>query len=687
MTRNGLLLALLTVLPSAGLTAQATPAAQGAQGARHPMTVDDFLGLKVVGAPALSPQGDRVVFTVSTPSLEANRNLTKIWLYDLTKETTRPLTEGDGSDFSPRWTRDGGSVAFLSTRDGSPQVWRMRADSGSATRLTSIATGVSQFFLSPDTTALFVVSDVKWPADQELDRRQKAYPTDARLWTGLFYRHWTEWRVGQRQHLFQVTLADGTLTDVTPFDRDVPTLALGGDDVALSPLGTELAIVFNPDSVVATSTNNDIFLVGPDGSGLTAMTDNRGNDYNPTYSPNARWLAYLSMATPGFEADRAQIILYDRATGERRPLTPDWDVPVQSLLWTPDAQALIVEVEEHGAHDLYRVTVPDGRRTPLVVGGVNTSAQISAAGDRLVFLRQTGTMPPELYALDLDGTRAGIRQLTSVNAAALARLDLRPLEAFRYRGALGDTISGWLMKPPGFQPGRTYPAVYLIHGGPQGAWLDSWHQRWNYAMFAARGYVVAAVNFHGSTGYGQAFTNSISGHWGDIPSEDVIKGLDWLAAQPFVDSTRIGAAGASYGGYMIYWLAGHTDRFKTLVAHDGVFNTESMAGSTEELWFPIHEFGGPVTSPGGRALLEQWSPARFTDRWKTPMLIVHSQLDYRVDVSEGYQAWTALKLRGLPGKFLSFPDEGHFVVKPRNRRLWWGVVLDWLDQYLRPDRP
>jgi len=312
---------------------------------------------------------------------------------------------------------------------------------------------------------------------------------------------------------------------------------------------------------------------------------------------------------------------------------------------------------------------------------------VSADGRRLVFLRQTATTPSELFTLDLEPKPGPIHQLTSVNAAALARLEIQPLEPFRYLGAAGDSVSGWLMKPPGFAPGRKYPAIYLIHGGPQGAWLDSWHQRWNYAMFAARGYVVAAVNFHGSTGYGQAFTNSISQHWGDLPYQDVMKGLDWLEAQPFVDSTRVGAAGASYGGYMIYWLAGHTDRFKTLVAHDGVFNTESMAGSTEELWFPIHEFGGPVTSPTARTLLEQWSPARYTDKWTTPMLIVHSQLDFRVDISEGYQAWTALKLRGLPGKFLSFPDEGHFVLKPRNRRLWWGVVLDWLDQYLRPSQP
>ena len=239
------------------------------------------------------------------------------------------------------------------------------------------------------------------------------------------------------------------------------------------------------------------------------------------------------------------------------------------------------------------------------------------------------------------------------------------------------------MRPPGFDSHKSYPLIYLIHGGPQSAWLDQWHARWNYAMFAAQGYVVAAVNFHGSTGYGRRFTNSISRNWGGLPYEDLMKGLDVLTARPYIDNQRVGAAGASYGGYMIYWMAGHTTRFRTLVAHDGVFNPVSMAGSTEELWFPTWEFGGSQISPSARALMEKWSPANFISQWTTPLLVVHSQLDYRVDVSEGMQAFTAAKLRGLPAKFLYFPDEDHYIGKPRNRRLWWDTVLDWMDTYLR----
>jgi len=654
-----------------------------AQSAPAPMTIATFLAVHAVSDPQPSPDGRLLAFTVSTPSLEEDRSQSRIWLADLGSGDTWEATSGAGSERSPRWSADGKTLSYISTRDDGAQIWQLPIRGGEPTRISSVPGGIGEFLVSPGGKAMFYVKDVAWPAAGDPDLRGSPYPTEAKLWSDLFYRHWNEWRVGVRQHLFRLEPGDSVGTDITPFDRDVPTLALGGVGVALSQFGTEIAVVYNPDSSLATSTNNDIFVMGPDGTGKQAITTSPANDNSPAYSPDSRYVAYLAMTVPGFEADRQQVMIYERATGRRRALTAEWNLSVEAITWTPDSRALIAEVPQRGGVALYRIEVADGRRSLLVSGGVNGTVRVPPRGDEMVFLRSTADRPTEVWAASWNNG-AGLRQVTALNDEWRRGVQLTPLEPFGFVGALGDSVFGWLMKPPGFDPARKYPVVYLIHGGPQGAWNDEWHPRWNYAMFAARGYVVAAVNFHGSTGYGQAFTNSISLHWGDYPYDDLMKGLDVVTANSWVDANRVGAAGASYGGYMIYWMAGQTSRFRTLVAHDGIFNPVSFSGTTEELWFPIHEFGGTPLMPSARATMEKWSPANYTARWQTPMLIVHGQEDYRVDVSEGFQAYTALRLRGLPGKFLYFPNEGHFVVRPRDRRLWWGTVLDWLDASLRP---
>ncbi len=647
---------------------------------KKPITVDDLLALKVASNPQLSPDGKLVAFEVTTPSLTDNRNISKLWLAQTDGQEVWQATSGGASDRAPRWSPDGKTLGFISTREGGSQVWRLPIKGGEPSKLTSLPSGVSAFEWSKDGKAVYAVSDVKWPPAQEIDARNGELPTDARIWTSLFYRHWDEWRVGQRQHLFRVMLVDGKATDLTPIDRDVPTLALGGNDIALSPPGTELAVTINPDSNAAVGTNNDVFVMGPDGAGRQPITTNPANDHSPAYSPDGRYIAYLSQEVAGFESDRQQIVWYERATGKRASLTASWHLSVSEFAWAPDARSIIAQVEERGGVVLYRIEVPGGKRTKVVSGGTNTSVRTASSGDLMVFLRQSAAAPPEIYRASLSG--GDLRPITKLNAEALAKLDLPALEPFGFVGAINDSVFGWLERPPGFDASKTYPLLLLIHGGPQDAWNDQWHQRWNYALFASRGYVVAMINPHGSTGYGQPFTNSVSKNWGGAPYDDLMKGLDALISRPYVDRNRVGAAGASYGGYMVYWIAGHTTRFKALVAHDGVFSPFSMSGSTEELWFPIYEFGGSPLSPSARALMEKWSPANFVSSWSTPMLIVHSQNDFRVDVSEGYQAFTALKLRNVPAKFLYFPDEGHWVAKPRNRRLWWGTVLDWLDTYL-----
>ena len=657
------------------------------------MTIDDYLALKSVGDPQLSPDGKWVAYTLTDISLKENRGTTRIWLADVATGRTRSLTAGPGSDRQPRWSPDGKTLAFVSTRQNGPQLWLLPIAGGEARRVSNLPDGVSDPVWLPDGTGLLVTSDVKWPPQQEIDRRNGEYPTDARIWTELLWRHWDDWRAGRRQHLFLVTaappLSDGRATDLTPVDHDVPTIATSGDgDVSVALDSKEIAVALHGDSTVADNTNVDVYVIDRDGGRGTGegaprpVTTGRAADNTPRYSPDGKWLAYLSMERPGFEADRARLMIMRRNDGKTESggpteVTAGWTLSIGSYTWCPDSKCLYAVVEERGRENIYRIDVPSFRRSIVPTGGgVNTNPQVTPDGRGVVYLHQSNTQPAEVWS-------AG-RPLTHHNDAAVAELDLRPLEEYGFVGALGDSVYGWILKPPGFDPGRKYPLVYLIHGGPQGAWDDNWHARWNYQMFAARGYVVAAVNFHGSTGYGQRFTDAISQHWGDYPFEDLMKGLDAVARLPYVDSTRMGAAGASYGGYMIYWLAGHSNRFKALVAHDGVFNPVSMAGSTEELWFVDWEYGGTPYAPPNRALYEKWSPLNFVQNWKTPIFIVHSQLDYRVDLSEGYQAFTAARVLGVPAKFLYFPDEGHWVLKPRNRRVWWGAVLDWLDAYLNP---
>ncbi len=643
---------------------------------KRAITFDDYIALKTVSDPQLSPDGKWVAYTVSTPSLQDNRNVSRVWVVEVATGKSRQLTGGPGSDRQPRWSPDGKTLAFISTRDSGAQVWVLPIAGGDARKVSSLADGASDPIWLPDGSGLLVVSDIKWPPHQEIDQRNGSYPTEARIWTELMWRHWDDFRAGKRQHLFRVGVATGTATDLTPVDHDVPTIATSGDgDVTVSPDSKDILVAMHADTSVADNTNVDLYAV--EGPVLRRVTTSPGADNTPRYSPDNHWASYLSMERAGFEADRVRLMLMRRNDGMTEganaiDATAGWSLSVGSYSWCPNSKCVYAVVEERGRDKIYRIDIPSFRRSVVVSSGVNTSVQVAPDGRTLVYLHQTNTQPAEVW---VSG-----KALTHHNDSALATLDLPPLEEFGFVGALGDSVFGWTQKPPGFDPTRRYPLVYLIHGGPQGAWTDSWGPRWNNQMFAARGFVVAEVNFHGSTGYGQKFTDAISQHWGDYPYQDLMKGVDVVARLPYVDSTRMGAAGASYGGYMVYWIAGHTNRFKVLVDHDGVFNTVSMAGSTEELWFTDWEFGGPLYA--NRELYEKWSPLNHVSEWKTPMLIVHSQLDYRVDLSEGYQAFTAAKRMGVDAKFLSFPDEGHWVLRPRNRRIWWGTVLDWLEVHL-----
>ncbi len=668
MKLTNLILCSLTLLTAPALAQQ-----------RHAMTFDDLIALQSVSDPQISPDGKWVAFVATENDLKGNAGNSDIWVVPSAGGDAVQLTNSPKGDSQPRWAPDGGQLAFVSSRGGSPQIYLIDPRGGEARKLSDVKTGITNLTWAPNGRTLAFTGDVAWPPKAE-GAKEDPFPSDALIFDHLFYRHWDEWRVGTRSHLFVIPAEGGEAKDLTPIDKDVPTLALGGAvDIAYSPDSKQIAFVMNPDENPATGTNNDVFVISLDWAAVDMTEQNKANDHSPVFSPDGSALAYLAHERAGFEADRNHLMLLDLKSKTRRDLTPDWGLSVGEMVWSADGKALFAIVQEELRNVIYRISVESGERTLLFSDGHYGTLRISPDGKTLVATRESATQPDEVYALDLASHST--RQLSHVNEKRLAALEMNPVEPFWYTGAKGEKVEGLLVKPPGFDASKKYPFVYLIHGGPQGAWNDSFSARWNYQMFAAPGYVVAAVNFHGSTGYGQDFTDSISRHWGDYPYEDVMKGVDYVVGNyPFVDGSRVAAAGASYGGYMINWIATHNDRFKALVCHDGVFDLESMYGETEELWFPEWEFGGmPWNS---REIYRKWSPSVYEGNLKTPMLVIHGQRDYRVDVSQGFELFTALQRQGVESRFVYFPDEGHWVLKPRDRRLWWREVLGWIGKYL-----
>jgi dipeptidyl aminopeptidase/acylaminoacyl peptidase len=616
--------------------------------------------------------------------MDENKGRSSIWLADLERGDVRQLTNPtSASDFAPRWM-PGGELAFLSTRSGAPQIWKIDVAGGEATRLTDLPTGVDNFSITADGKHAAVVASV-YPgcgADMACNaERAKAIadnPVKARIYQRLLYRMWDHWLDDRRGHVLWLRLdGEAEPRDLTPGDVQTPPLDLGGHmDLSISPDGREVAYTANTTESPAWNTNNDIFTVAVDGEGPKNITaENEACDAEPVYSPNGKYIAYVAMKRPGFEADRRVITLYNRKTGKRLPLTDSLDRSVFGFSWAPNSRSIVFYSADNGRRPVYEVSVPSGIVTKIVPEHSNGAPQITSNGDRLVFLRQTMSSPTEVFVADDDG--GDVRQLSHVNDELLAGLEMGQSEDFYFEGAGGDKVHGFLLKPPGFDPKKRYPLLMLIHGGPQGAFGDDFHPRWNMQMFATPGFVVAAVNFHGSRGYGQAFCDAVSGDWGGKPYEDIMKGVDHVTAEyPFVDGENVSAAGASYGGFMINWILGHTDRFRSLVSHDGVYEQVNMYGATEELWFPEWEFKGTPWKNG--RLYRKFSPAEHADKFSTPTLVIHGEHDYRVPYTQAPQLFTALQRQGVESKLLFFPDETHFVQKPQNARLWWHTVLGWL---------
>jgi len=715
-----------------------------AQSAKHPFTFEDMMKLKRVDEPVPSPDGKWVVFSATDVDLEANTKISHLWIVPASggpAEAGRRLNETPNHEERPRFSPDGKKLIWTSKATDPTQIWMCDFDSNAGTlvgkphQVTNISTGADGAIWSPDGKNIVFVSSV-YPdckddaCNKQRDEELKKSKVKAKVFTKLFYRHWSAFTEFKRSHLFVIdananvsgsaavpaavlgvspstsaSASPGTADaahetrtlprDLTPGDHDVPPFHLGGQDMyAISPDGQELAYTSNIDEVEATSTNNEIFVVPMAGGTPKKISTSRGSDSTPLYSPDGKMIAWRSQARAGFEADKQSLILYLRSAQKGGNPTATFDRSVSSFAWSSDSQSVFFTAEDHGQSPIYHISHTEAPRAVLVA---HADDLMPSKDSKSVFFTQMSIAgPSEIARFDLEefenatGHGQDIvypKAITHVNDALLSQIDMQPLESFTFKGANDEEVQGFMVKPPGFDPNKRYPLKFLIHGGPQGAWGNSWTYRWNAELFAAtgndgNGYVVVMINFHGSTGYGQKFTDSISGDWGGKPYVDLMKGLDYVEkTYPFIDKNREAALGASHGGYMANWLLGHTDQFKCIVSHDGTFNTESTYGTTEELWFPEWEFKGPPWKNG--ELYRKFSPHLFADKFKTPTLVVHGQNDYRLDVSEGFQLFTTLQRLKIPSKMLYFPDEGHWVLKPQNSRLWYKTVNDWVDQWCK----
>lgn len=653
-------------------------------------SIDDLLKVRRVGDPQVSPKGDLVAFTITDVDKAANKSTTQIYLVPLGGGETRQLTNDEHSSASPRWSPDGEKLAFISARDGESHIWTIDASGGALKKITSISTGAGDPVWSPDGKWLAFVSDVypeckddacnKRRAEEVAQNKVKAHVAER-----LLYRHWKSWKDGMRSHVFVVPASGGEARDVTPGDYDAPPFSLGGmTDYAFSPDSKDLAFTSNHDKVEAISTNADVWLVSVRGGAARNLTAaNHGYDGSPRFSRDGKYLAYRSQVTPGFEADRFRLMLLDRKTGRAQSVTETLDSSVDEFTFTSDGKWIYLGAEDHGREPVYSVSTSGGPVRKVIAEGFNGDLNVTADGRTLVFSRSSMTKPSEVYRANADGS--SVTALTTTNDALLAPFNLKSAEEVTWTGAAGAKVAGWIVKPANFNARRRYPLAVLIHGGPQGAWNDNWGYRWNPQIFANAGYVVFMPNPRGSTGYGQQFVNEISGDWGGKVFIDIKNGVAQTAGLSYIDKSRIGGAGASYGGYMVDWIEGHNNdprfHFKVLVSHDGVYNLTSMYGATEELWFPEWEFKGtPWTNP---AMYDRWSPHRFVQNFKTPILIITNTLDYRVPETEGLQMFTAVQRMGVESKLVDFPDEGHWVQKPANSAFWYNTVIGWLDKHLK----
>ncbi|MBV9267514.1 MAG: S9 family peptidase [Acidobacteriaceae bacterium] len=671
---------------------------QGAALAKSPFTFDAMMQITRIDEPQLSPDGKMVAFTAATVDMPNNTKLTQVYVVPVNGGAPQKLTAEGGSNTRPRWSPDSKRIFFVSDRKNGKQIWSMNADGTDQKQVTTVATEADGELVSPDGKLIVFTSSVYpscAPADskpgvafdascnQAKLNEETASKMHAREYTALLYRHWTTYEGKRRQH-FLVQPADGSgnIRDLTPGELDVPPFSLEAPEAyVFSPDSSQLAYVANTDSNLANSTNSDIFTVPVQGGDAKRITTNPGADEGPLYSPDGRYLAYRTQVRAGYESDQWRLAVLDLTSGKMNTITDSLDRWVESYTWSPDGKRIFFTIDDHGTNPLLMMPAEGGPIRTIAQGPTSISnVQFVPDGKTMIYADQSGSHPVELYrAMSTD--HQGVA-LTHLNDNVLNTFQLTSLETVSVDSSEGAKIESFVVKPPDFNPANKYPVLFLIHGGPEGDWGESWTYRWNSQVFAAAGYLVVMPNPRGSIGYGQAFTDAVNGDWGGKPYDDILATVEYVSTMPYADKDRMVAAGGSYGGYMVDWILGHTDRFRALVAHAGVYDLRSEFGTTEELWFPKWEFGGfPWENP---EQYDKWSPSNYVKNFKTPTLVTHGELDYRVPIGQAQQLFTALQEMEIPSKLVQFPDEGHWILKPQNSQVWYSTVIEWLNRYTSP---